>query len=154
MPQSANHDGRRQAAGGLQPLTLKAGAGSTRISLENAMLFFGPCSIASGERRGYATARGPWNIIVSYKALAVTATWRPGATHDYVDEYTLYGDRTMNAPRQSGYELEGWISIAGVKRSAFTSSIMFEVEETGQLVNVAVIHARTSAAAHPVHAHD
>ena len=124
-------------------LPLKAQPGATPISTEDALLLFGADALAAGERRGEIATYGSWNIITSYKALAVTATWKPGAAgYDYVDEYTLHGDRTMSRPKQSGYDLEGYISIDGVKRSCFTSSILFELP-AGQLINVAVIHART-----------
>lgn len=124
-------------------LTLKAGAGSTRIELADAIEFIGAEAISAGEKRGDVTTRGPWGIISGYRALAVTATWRPGpAGCDYVDEYTLHGMRALSAPRQSGYELEGYCSIDGVKRSAFTSSILFELLD-GRLISVAVIHVRT-----------
>ena len=126
-------------------LTLKAGAGSTKIPLADALTFIGAEAITAGEKHGEMKTVGPWDIVRSYKALCTTATWtdRPGAP--YVDTYTLHGDRTLSNPRQGGYELEGHVSIDGVKRSAFTSSIMFEIQETGQLVNVAVIHARTKS---------
>lgn len=125
----------------IEPLTLKAGAGSTKISLEDATRFFGAEAIAAGEKRGAIETRGPWNICVRYTALATTATWRDAPGGPYVDEYTLHGDRTMYAPREAGHNLEGRVSIDGRKRSAFTSSIMFELPD-GRLINVACIHAR------------
>ena len=124
-------------------LTLKDGVGATKISLEDALIFIGQEAIDSGEKRGEMKTYGPWNIVRSYKALCCTATWTPkkyGTSH--VDEYTLYGDRTMTHPKQSGYCLEGRVSINGQNRSAFTSSILFELPD-GKLVSVAVIHART-----------
>ena len=124
-------------------LTLKAQPGATPISFSDAYSFFLYSEIAAGERRGKMTTYGPWSVITSFKALAVTATWKPGpAGCDYVDEYTLHGDRTMSRPRQSGYGLDGYVSIDGVKRSCFTSSILFELPD-GQLIDVAVMHART-----------
>lgn len=124
-------------------LTLKAGAGTTHIELADALEFIGAEAIAVGEKRGEVTTRGPWSIMTGYRALAVTATWRPGpAGYDYVDTYTIHGMRALSAPRQSGYTLEGYCSIDGVKRSAFTSSILFEIPD-GRLVSVAVIHVRT-----------
>lgn len=126
----------------IEPLTLKAGVGATPISLEDAERFLGSEAIEAGEKRGEATTFGPWSIVRTYRALAVTATWKPGPTHDYVAEYTLHGDRTMTRPRQGGYELEGHVSIGGRKLSAFTSSILFELPD-GRLIKVAVIHCRT-----------
>jgi hypothetical protein len=124
-------------------LTLKAGPGCTPIHLADALIYIGADAIEAGEKRGDIETRGPWNIISSYKALATTATWKPGPTHDYVDEYTLHGARTLSGAKESGYNLEGTVSIEGQKRSAFTSSIMFQIIETGKLVDVAVIHARS-----------
>jgi hypothetical protein len=124
-------------------LTLKAGPGATKISLQDALKFIGAQAIEAGEKRGEIETRGPWSTISKYTALAVTATWRDAPGGPYVDEYTLHGDRVLSGARSSGYELEGHVSIDGVKRSAFTSSIMFEIQETGRLVDVAVIHARS-----------
>lgn len=125
-----------------EPLTLKAGVGSTPIPQEDAIRFFGQEAIDAGERRGEIETRGPWNIISSYKALAVTATWKDiGISYDVVDEYTLHGDRILSGAHESGYQLEGHVSIDGKKRSAFTSSILFELPG-GRLINVAVIHVR------------
>lgn len=123
-------------------LTLKAGAGSTKISLDDALIFIGQEAIDAGTKHGEIQTRGPWSIITSYKALATTATWKPGPTYDYVDEYTLHGDRVLSGVRESGYELEGYVSINGVRHSAFTSSILFELPD-GKLIDVAVIHARS-----------
>jgi len=128
----------------MKTLTVKSNAGSVKISLEDALLFFGEDAIHKGEKRGEIKTYGPWTIITSYKALAVTATWTPvtfGNSH--VDEYTLYGDRTISNPRQSGYELEGWVSIRGEKRSCFTSSVLFELPG-GKLINIAVIFVRSN----------
>ena len=128
----------------LEPLTLKAGAGSTKIKLQDALIFIGAEAIEAGEKRGETQTHGPWSIITRYTALATTATWKDiGISYNVVDEYTLYGPQSLTNPKESGYNLEGYVSIQGAKRSAFTSSILFEIEETGKLVDVAVIHART-----------
>lgn len=124
-------------------LTLKAGAGSTLISQADALKFIGAEAIEAGEKRGELQTRGPWNIITRYTALAVTAAWIDKGYGRIVDTYTLHGDRALSGARESGYNLEGHVSIDGMKRSAFTSSIMFEIQETGKLIDVAVIHARS-----------
>lgn len=41
---------------------------------------------------------------------------------------------------QSGYELEGKVSVGGKKRSCFTSSQLFEID--GETVDIGVIFAR------------
>jgi hypothetical protein len=126
-----------------KPLILQAQPGATPISLEDAIRLFGPEAILAGELRGDSTHRDPWSIITSYKAHAVTATWKPGpAGYDYCDTYTLHGIRTISAPWQSGYNFEGYVSIAGKRRSCFTSSILFKLPD-GRYIDVAVIHART-----------
>ena len=122
-------------------LELKSGS-SIKISFEDFDKFIGRDCIPAGEKRGAIKIRGPWSIITSYKALAVTATWTPEKFGNrYVDTYTLHGDRTMSDPRQSGYALEGHVSIKGERRSCFTSDILFELPD-GALVSVAVIHVR------------
>lgn len=124
-------------------LTLKAGAGATKISLEDAICFFGKDAILDGEKRGDFVTVGPWSIIKSYKAIATTATWKDiGISYKVVDEYTLHGERSMFNIKQSGYDLEGRVSIDNKKHSCFTSSILFELPD-GKLIDVAVIHARS-----------
>ena len=81
---------------------------------------------------------GAWNIPVSYRALTITATFGEYSKYESV---TVYGIRTMTNCRQSGYDLEGYVSINGKKYSCFTSSQLFEFPD-GKLINVAVIHAR------------
>ena len=90
----------------LEPLTLKAGAGSTKIKLQDALKFIGAEAIEAGEKRGHVETRGPWSIITGYTALATTATWKDKPGGPYVDEYTLYGDRSLTRPEESGYNLD------------------------------------------------
>lgn len=126
-------------------MTIKAGYGSTKISFAQAKLIFGKDYdkvISEGERRGEIKTRGPWSIISSYRSLCITSTWKDVGYSKYVDEYTIYGDRQLSNPRQSGYDLEGYVSVEGKKLSAFTSSILFELPD-GILIDVGCIHART-----------
>ena len=88
-----------------------------------------------GELKTY----GVWNIPVSYKALTTSTLYSIDRTR--IISETVYGLRTMTNIRQSGYDLEGYVSINGKKYSCFTSSQLFELEN-GKLINVAVIHAR------------
>lgn len=67
--------------------------------------------------------------IISLKALAVGLDGK------------LYGVRTMSRPKESGYNMEGRVSIAGKTHSAFTSSKLFERPD-GSLVDVAVFVIR------------
>lgn len=88
-----------------------------------------------GELKTY----GCWNLPVSYKALAMSTLYSTDRTH--IVSETAYGLRTMTSCRQSGYDLEGYVSINGKKYSCFTSSQLFELED-GKLINVAIIYAR------------
>jgi hypothetical protein len=125
-------------------IILKAGAGCTPISLENALLLFGQSTIDAGELRLETKHYGPWSIILSCKGIAVTATWKDiGITYNVVDEYTIHGFRTTNKVKESGYDLEGYVSVDGKKLSCFTSSILFEIEETKKLISVGCLHCRT-----------
>lgn len=82
---------------------------------------------------------GYWSLPISYRALAMATLYSIDRTH--IISETAYGLRTMTNCRQSGYNLEGYVSINGKKYSCFTSSQLFELEN-GKLINVAVIHAR------------
>ena len=97
--------------------------------------------IDAGEKRGELKTYGPWSIPISYKALCMSMVNTypdfPSITHSKIS----YGIRTLTNLRQSGYELEGRVSINGKKYSAFTSSQLFELPD-GKLIDVAVIHAR------------
>jgi len=98
--------------------------------------------ISDDDQQGELKTFGPWNIPVSFKTIAVSAKWGiiEGHFSKSCIEKTVYGIRTMTNLRQSGYELEGYVSINGKKHTCFTSSELFEVN--GKLINVAVIHAR------------
>ena len=50
----------------------------------------------------------------------------------------IYGVRTLSDIRESGYELEGRVSINWKKHRGFTSSQLFKLED-GKLVDVAII---------------
>lgn len=94
---------------------------------------------AEDEQKAEIDTRGPWGIITKFKALAIAANYSEGLiTKKEVVE--IYGMRTLNNPRQTGYCLEGRVSIEGKKHSAFTSSQLFEIE--GELINVSIIHTR------------
>ncbi len=94
------------------------------------------------EQHGDLKTVGMWSIPVSYKAIAVSSIWDKEQLPllSTRKETTIYGVRTMTKVRQSGYCLEGWVSIGGKKYSAFTSSQLFKVN--GKLLDVATIHAR------------
>ena len=54
----------------------------------------------------------------------------------------VWGDRTLLNNRQSGHEIEGYVSINGKRRSAFTSRNLFLIE--GKLVDVGILYVRNS----------
>ena len=103
-----------------------------KLSLEAAKELFG--DITKDEQRLDIETRGPWGIISKCKGLTIRQNFETGTI-------TIYGYRTLSKPRSSGFQLEGWVSIKGVKRSAFTSSHLFELEN-GHLIDVAVLFAR------------
>ena len=55
------------------------------------------------------------------------------------DTATIYGVRTLLNCRESGYAHEGYVSVNGRKRRAFTSSELMQRPE-GKLCSVAVLH--------------
>jgi len=69
--------------------------------------------------------RAPWPY-VRITGLAVTLDGK------------IFGMRTMNRPRESGYQQEGRVSVGGKKYRAFTSSTLFERPD-GSLVDVGVL---------------
>ena len=98
-------------------------------------------AIQTGEVRGQLKTFGPWQLPVSYTALAISREYTPDDRRRYsaeTDSVTAYGIRTLSAPRQSGHELEGRVSVNGIRRRGFSSSQLFEVD--GKLVDVAIIH--------------
>ena len=95
------------------------------------------------EVRGELKTRGPWQITVSYKALCTNTHYVPKEKAKFTaesDAFHVYGTRTMSNVKQSGYSLEGRVSICGKKVRAFTSSQLFQLPD-GKLVSVAIIHA-------------
>lgn len=88
------------------------------------------------DQRGELKTYGPWNIPVSYKALCLTSYWEGSRRTKTV----LIGQRTLTNAKQSGYYIDGQVSVKGKKYSCFTSDQLFEID--GKLINVATIHAR------------
>lgn len=81
----------------------------------------------TNEVRGTLKTFGPWQIAVSYRALAMDQHGR------------VFGIRTMSKPRESGYVLEGRVAIESKSYRAFTSSKMF-TREDGSLCDVAILY--------------
>jgi hypothetical protein len=68
---------------------------------------------------------GPWRVIKSVKGMAKTLDGK------------VFGVRTLSGAKESGYCLEGKVSIGGKKYRGFTSSTLFKKD--GQWVEVATI---------------
>lgn len=67
-----------------------------------------------------------WNVLTRLEGIAVTMDGR------------IFGKRKLMNFRESGYQMEGRVSIGGKKYRAFTSSKLFERED-GSLCEVAVL---------------
>jgi hypothetical protein len=91
-----------------------------------------------GDISGEMVTVGPWQVPVKFVALAASYTWKNEGYGAVIESVTLYGKRTLCRVKESDYKLEGIVSIKGVKRRAYTSSIMFELPD-GRLYNVATI---------------
>ena len=72
-------------------------------------------------------ARGPWQIISKVRGLAMSP------------DGTIHGVRSLLRPRESGYAMEGAVSIGGKRIRAFTSSALF-FAQNGKLCNVAILY--------------
>lgn len=114
-------------------LTIPAQSGAIQITEDQFREYISPEIM---DQRGDLEAYGPWSIPVRYKAPAVSYTWGEYST---VKEVTLHGKRTLGDLKQSGYSLEGRVSVNGSKKRGFTSSQMWELPD-GRLIETAVIH--------------
>lgn len=97
---------------------------------------------------GHLVLRGPWRIPVSYRALCTSTVYTPENRRHWsgqTESETVHGMRTLTNCTQSGYALEGRVTVCGSSYSAFTSSQLFSVQMpdgSERLANVATIHAR------------
>jgi hypothetical protein len=97
--------------------------------------------IEAGEKRFEHETWGCYGITRSLKGVVETGEF--GENHAMTWKQ-FFPARTMSNPRSSGYDMEGTVSIGGVKSSCFTSSQLFELP-CGKLVEVAVIFSRSKA---------
>lgn len=118
------------------PLTLIQSGGACPIRRAELKALIGAEAITEGACHIDVRTAGPWQIPVSVAGLAVTGRFNDLKHETHV---TVWGKRTMTRPKESGYTLEGQVSIAGRKVRAFTSSQLFELED-GRLVNVGTLH--------------
>lgn len=112
-------------------------AGAIKLSEQTANLL--GITDTADEIRGELKTFGPWRIPISYRALTTSSRWDDTRGYTIALSQTFFGPRTMTNVHQSGYVLEGRVSVNGRKHRAFTSSQLFELP-SGRLVNVATIH--------------
>ena len=95
-----------------------------------------------GERRFETEHSGPWEILTKCRGMVLEHVSFEDAEKNYRGSYTHYyifhGFRSLDKPKQSGYDLEGKISLNGKNIRAFTSSQLIDVE--GKLVNLAILY--------------
>ena len=121
----------------LQPLILP-GAYPVLITTEQWRDYIAP---QLEDQRGELETHGRWSLPVRYVAPCMTIQWGPTPYGSEILAVTLWGKRTMGKLKESGYQLEGKVSLGGRTISAFTSSQMFQLPD-GRLLESAVIHAR------------
>jgi hypothetical protein len=100
--------------------------------------------IDAGCSQGDLKTFGPWQLPISYQAIVISKEYTPEASRRFTAETEMalmFGYRKMRNIRQSGYEIEGWLSIGGKRVSGFSASQLLELED-GKLINIATIHAR------------
>lgn len=116
--------------------------GAVKLTLEQARLIFSEAEIQAGHQNANIQHVGPWNVPFAYTALCTSNTWAPDVSTYLARRGPLhvYGKRTLTRPQQSGYQLEGRVSIGGKRYRAFTSSQLFELPD-GRLIDAATIHA-------------
>lgn len=95
--------------------------------------------ITQDQIRGNYETFGPWGIIRSYEALCISNEYDRSGTFPKIASTEIYGKRKLSNPKQSGYHLDGFVSIKGKKYRAYTSSILIEVD--GKLIDIATINA-------------
>ena len=90
-----------------------------------------PVEIKDGEARFEMRTSGPWHVVTRLRGLAIT--------HGFKDDtsFQCHGVRSLQRPREDGYDMVGRCSVGGRSRRAFTSSQLFMVD--GKLVSVAVL---------------
>ena len=120
----------------LQPITIKAGSGSTVITVDQFKDYINP---TIKDHSGTIQTVGPCREIpTKFVAPVIVANSSPKG---WAESYTLYGIRTLADCKPGLYNLEGRVSIGGRKVSAYTSSILWSVDGK-KLIGTAVIYAR------------
>lgn len=118
--------------------------GAIKLTEDQAKLLFTDAEIAAGVQRGNLASVGPWQIARSYQALCTSNTFNRDKYPVEHGPLHVYGKRTLTKVRESGYALEGRVSVGGKSYRGFTSSQLFELPD-GRLISVATIHAVDAA---------
>jgi len=95
--------------------------------------------IEAGEKRFETETWGCYGVTRSLRAIVECGEFGEFSRMTWKQFYPV---RTMSNPRQSGYNMEGVVSVGGRKSTCFTSSQLFELP-CGKLVDVAVIFSRS-----------
>lgn len=117
---------------------------SGSIPVSQAQLFalgFTVAEINAGEKRLDVETQGPWSLVSRLSGIVERGEFRKDGS-SRMEWVEFYPARAMSRPRQSGYDMEGHLSLNGKKHSAFTSSQMFELPD-GHLVDCTVLFARS-----------
>jgi hypothetical protein len=114
------------------------------ISQELANQLFTSEQIAAGERRFTITRGGDYGNVSAVSGLTISKSADRSKLSKYAPEHcmtecTIYGERTLSRVNQAGYEMQGYVSINGKTRRAFTSSLMFRLPD-GTLICCAVLY--------------
>lgn len=123
------------------PLTLPGGY-PVPITAEQWLQYIAP---ELENQRGDLETRGPWSLPVRYSAPCITLHWEKTPYNTQVAAVTLWGRRTMRDLRESGYQLEGRLSLGGLTVSGYTGGQMFQLPD-GALLEAEVIHVRAAVA--------
>jgi len=96
--------------------------------------------IEAGEKRFEMETWGCYGVIRTLRAIVACGEFGEYSRMTWQQFYPM---RTMSNPQPSGYDLEGTVSLGGIKSTCFTSSQLFELP-CGKLVDVAVICSRSN----------
>lgn len=77
---------------------------------------------------------GPWQLITKIEGLAIVTSKTENGYN-----FQLYGKRTLTNVKESGYEMEGRVSINGKKHRAFTTSYLFQLPDD-ILINISCLY--------------
>ena len=98
--------------------------------------------LEKGEKRFDIETRGPWGIISKLRGFVVESVRSEDKEKNYRGEYThayvFHGFRSLLKPVQTGYQIEGKVSINGKRVRAFTSSQLIYVDN--KLVDIAILY--------------